>query len=65
MPFIGTYQVKDYNTEEKEEDNVYFSHKLYVTASDKGADKVNPGNFRYINSGIVGKLKATKKLLTR
>jgi hypothetical protein len=57
LPFVGTYQVKDHN---QDEEGTYFSHKLYVTESDKGANIINLKNFRYINNGVVATVKGTK-----
>lgn len=58
-PFIGSFDVKDQNSEESE----YFHHTLYIEESAKGPDKVELDNFRYINSGIVATIKGDKLII--
>lgn len=61
VPFIGSYQVKDQNSEESQ----YFSFTLQVQESDKGADKVDLKNFRYINNGLYGTIKDNKLVINQ
>lgn len=61
VPFIGTYQVKDQNSEESQ----YFSFTLQVQESSKGADKVELKNFRYINNGLYGTISGNKLIINQ
>ena len=61
VPFIGSYQVKDQNSEESQ----YFSFTLQVKESSKGPDKVELKNFRYINSGLVGTIQGNRLFISQ
>jgi len=55
-PFLGSYQVKDQNSKESQ----LFSFTLNVKESDKGPDKIELKNFRYINSGLYATVSGNK-----
>lgn len=61
IPFIGSYQVKDQNSDESQ----YFSFTLTVQESSKGADKVDLKNFRYINNGLYGTIKGNQLIISQ
>lgn len=61
IPFLGSYQVKDQNSEESQ----YFSFTLQIKESSKGADKVDLKNFRYINNGLVATIKDNKLIISQ
>ena len=59
--FIGSYDVKDQNSEESQ----YFSFTLQVKESSKGPNKVELKNFRYLNSGVVGTVQGNKIIISQ
>lgn len=54
--FLGTYQVKDNNSEE----DATFNFQLQIVESSKGSNKVDLKNFRYINNGLYATVKGNK-----
>lgn len=61
VPFIGSYQVKDQNSDESQ----YFSFTLHIQESTKGPDKVDLKNFRYINNGIYGTIVGNQLIISQ
>ena len=61
VPFLGSYQVKDQNSEESQ----YFSFTLQIKESSKGADKVDLKNFRYINNGLYATIKGNQLTISQ
>jgi hypothetical protein len=61
VPFLGSYQVKDQNSEESQ----YFSFTLQIKESSKGTDKVDLKNFRYINNGLYATIKGNQLTISQ
>jgi hypothetical protein len=61
VAFLGSYQMKDQNSEESQ----YFSFTLQVKESTKGADKIDLKNFRYINNGLYATVKGNQLFISQ
>ncbi|MDO1448239.1 hypothetical protein Q0590_18335 [Rhodocytophaga aerolata] len=62
IPFLGSYKVIDKNNNNGEG---AFQFKLEVQSSSKGEDKVELKGFRYVNNGVVARIKGNKMYISQ